>query len=602
MKRVIIALLAVALAVATGAEVSAQCFADGDVNNDGIALTVADLSYLTAFLNGQGPAPPVTYKADLTGNGIVDGADVNLYKAYFIHGLMVFDPYGGYPVPCPCSAVAGAVSIYLAGISGLGGREDVGAVIGDETVIFEIGLTNQTGLDITYLGHGFKVYSPTGASWEPLEYAYHHDFPAESFFDVVWSGDYSNNGSGEDSVGFVLNAGASAGDLNGYDDIILRIGTTPMAWSGPDTLCIDSVTVPFAGAWEWETIEGFVTPMWNGPYCFEIRSNSFDTIVVEDVTYASRGLCELSANPSSSITLNGGGPSGNDGVSAEYSIASSVNVSLNGGDSLPSEGAIICQVYKEDERGCCLSWGHCATMLESSCQSSAFIAGGECFLNIQYEWECGDGFPHWSDFLHPVDIAHSQLVIGNLGNDSLILEPIVIGDNVPYVAYVCESGVVQDSLMCPAGTEIFTPNGLPGEVEFQDGMDIRFEAARSFKFPVRSVTYTGDEVRVRPITRSEHSFSDKVVVYMAGMDSTTIKVTPVSCCLIRGDIDYNGTGPDIADLVYLVAYMFNGGPEPPCMEASDINGDGGIPDIADLVSLVAYMFQGGHPPEPCVTR
>jgi len=72
------------------------------------------------------------------------------------------------------------------------------------------------------------------------------------------------------------------------------------------------------------------------------------------------------------------------------------------------------------------------------------------------------------------------------------------------------------------------------------------------------------------------------------------------CCVIRGDIDHNGSGPDIADLVYLVAFMFNGGPPPPCMEEADVNGDGSaVPDIADLVYLVAYMFQGGPPPVPC---
>jgi|GEM_PF-1167555 len=75
---------------------------------------------------------------------------------------------------------------------------------------------------------------------------------------------------------------------------------------------------------------------------------------------------------------------------------------------------------------------------------------------------------------------------------------------------------------------------------------------------------------------------------------------PTSCCVIMGDIDNNGAGPDIADLVYLVAYMFNGGPPPPCMAATDVNGDGSpVPDIADLVYLVAYMFQGGPPPVPC---
>jgi len=76
-------------------------------------------------------------------------------------------------------------------------------------------------------------------------------------------------------------------------------------------------------------------------------------------------------------------------------------------------------------------------------------------------------------------------------------------------------------------------------------------------------------------------------------------ICDASCCAIRADIDGNGTGPDIADLVYLVNYMFGGGPPPPCMDEADVDGNGSGPDIADLVYLVAYMFQGGPAPAAC---
>jgi hypothetical protein len=77
------------------------------------------------------------------------------------------------------------------------------------------------------------------------------------------------------------------------------------------------------------------------------------------------------------------------------------------------------------------------------------------------------------------------------------------------------------------------------------------------------------------------------------------------CCVIRGDINHSGSGPDIADLVYLVSYMFQGGPTPPCSSSpgyydeADVNGSSSGPDIADLVYLVSYMFQGGPAPVPC---
>jgi len=75
------------------------------------------------------------------------------------------------------------------------------------------------------------------------------------------------------------------------------------------------------------------------------------------------------------------------------------------------------------------------------------------------------------------------------------------------------------------------------------------------------------------------------------------------CCQVMGDINGDGGGPDIADLVYLVAYMFSAGPAPTCLEPNggqtDVNGSGSGPDIADLVYIVAYMFEGGPAPVSC---
>ncbi|MDH4035684.1 MAG: PQQ-binding-like beta-propeller repeat protein, partial [candidate division Zixibacteria bacterium] len=64
---------------------------------------------------------------------------------------------------------------------------------------------------------------------------------------------------------------------------------------------------------------------------------------------------------------------------------------------------------------------------------------------------------------------------------------------------------------------------------------------------------------------------------------------------ICGDISGDGAGPDISDLVYLVDFMFTGGPPPPIFNAADIDASGAL-DISDLVYLVDFMFTGGPPP------
>jgi len=82
-------------------------------------------------------------------------------------------------------------------------------------------------------------------------------------------------------------------------------------------------------------------------------------------------------------------------------------------------------------------------------------------------------------------------------------------------------------------------------------------------------------------------------------DTSVVAVSTVlaSTVLQRGDMNFNGS-LDIADLIYLVAYFFAGGPAPePIVEAADFNCSGSD-DIADMVAMVDWMFNGGPYP-PC---
>jgi subtilisin family serine protease len=64
---------------------------------------------------------------------------------------------------------------------------------------------------------------------------------------------------------------------------------------------------------------------------------------------------------------------------------------------------------------------------------------------------------------------------------------------------------------------------------------------------------------------------------------------------VCGDAD-GSTGIDIADVVYLIAYIFSSGPAPAPMAAGDADCDGSI-SIADVVFLISYIFSNG--PQPC---
>ncbi len=91
-------------------------------------------------------------------------------------------------------------------------------------------------------------------------------------------------------------------------------------------------------------------------------------------------------------------------------------------------------------------------------------------------------------------------------------------------------------------------------------------------------------------------------------DTITINPDISNCCIAaRGNVDGgvdDGTlsgSVDIADLVYLVSFMFQDGPAPPCPDEANIDGSTGliVIDIADLVGLVSFMFQNGPDPAPC---
>jgi hypothetical protein len=72
------------------------------------------------------------------------------------------------------------------------------------------------------------------------------------------------------------------------------------------------------------------------------------------------------------------------------------------------------------------------------------------------------------------------------------------------------------------------------------------------------------------------------------------RVTPR--CRHHGDA--NGDGSiDVSDAVFLISYIFSGGPAPDPLAAGDANCDGEV-DISDAVFLISYIFSGGLAPCP----
>jgi len=98
-----------------------------------------------------------------------------------------------------------------------------------------------------------------------------------------------------------------------------------------------------------------------------------------------------------------------------------------------------------------------------------------------------------------------------------------------------------------------------------------------------------DQVKVR----FEASDLNDGSVVEAGIDDFRVSVYQCND-VICGDA--NGDGViDLGDVLYIVSYLYKGGPAPDPLEVADCNCDGTI-DLGDLLYLVAYLYKGGPAP------
>ncbi|MFQ6002909.1 MAG: dockerin type I repeat-containing protein [Candidatus Zixiibacteriota bacterium] len=137
------------------------------------------------------------------------------------------------------------------------------------------------------------------------------------------------------------------------------------------------------------------------------------------------------------------------------------------------------------------------------------------------------------------------------------------------------------------------------------------------------ITWSSEGLSGSSFVKIEHS-TDAGTSWEPVADSTqndgtfawTVADTPSDSCLIRvsdasdgyphdesddyftiflaGDVNVDGR-VDVADVVYLINYLFISGPAPFLFEAADVNLDQ-IIDSADVVYLLNYLFIGGPPP------
>jgi hypothetical protein len=108
------------------------------------------------------------------------------------------------------------------------------------------------------------------------------------------------------------------------------------------------------------------------------------------------------------------------------------------------------------------------------------------------------------------------------------------------------------------------------------------------------------QVSVNTTALAPAAYFDTVVVASVNADNSPL-VVPITYTVTfaggsaRGDVNNNGTVTS-ADIIYLVNYVFKGGPDPlPTVDNGDTNCSGTVTS-ADVIGLVNYVFKGA--PEP----
>ena len=117
--------------------------------------------------------------------------------------------------------------------------------------------------------------------------------------------------------------------------------------------------------------------------------------------------------------------------------------------------------------------------------------------------------------------------------------------------------------------------GQTASIAFTDGI-IPANPGGAVLPPATNVVITVDGLGIPPI------FEDGLVEIVGGPS------------FIRGDANGDGS-VNLADAIYVLGFLFSGGPAPVCFDSGDPNDDGNV-DISDAVFLLDFLFTDGPAP------
>ena len=217
----------------------------------------------------------------------------------------------------------------------------------------------------------------------------------------------------------------------------------------------------------------------------------------------------------------------------------------------------------------------------------------------------GVGAYTWSDKFN--DLAGTGLTLGASGLVSGI--PMVSGP-LSFTAVVTDEGrtsaeKVFSVTINPALdiTTVSLPNAVVGEpyshqLEALGGTGVKIWTDKSLNLPGSGLTLSGAGLLSgTPLAIGPIAFTAKVEDAVGSSDEQFLVFAVVEAYAC-GDVNDDGD-VNLADAVYIVNYIFKGGPAPNPVCVGNADGDGDV-NLADAVYLINYVFKGGPPPvDPC---
>jgi len=409
-------------------------------------------------------------------------------------------------------------------------------------ISFTIGFSIDA-VPITAAASGFEIF----VADYPGSYAGAYSFQAPIWMILNdmsqwWNGgsfvdSYSLDGFGADTIGFGGFSITSGGIPPGTYDMyaITTQVSTPVRGK---YLCLDTCWYPPGGVWMWSSNGANIVPTWDGPHCFYIES--FEC-------------------PPEFVNWPWGGLSGDHCTEFTYlfeGVDPAPECCPQGGGavyfSLVDNGGLAGATITPDG-----VFSYTPTLAD---------VGAVHEVTLRLENGCGTSTDRTFDltFTNSAPVITGQPVKATVPGHSINIT--LTADDVD-----CDDGTfsILGVAPTPVGTYAIDPN-------------------------LGILTFTADGAEA-------YGLLDFTVAYSDGKDACECiqQIEIVTCDgQLAGDIDLNGAGPNIADVTFLVAILFQGGGVPPCPGIADVNCSGSY-NVSDLTYLVAFLFTGGPPPEPC---